>query len=82
MTGLFTTRFTAKMHIRVPAMSRVVGSGSGVAAQKSLPGNRTEFTFKWTKPASPHQSSPVNFLNPSPPATCASTSLKAQGVRP
>src|SRR5712672_1138063 len=35
MTGLFTNRFTAEMHIRVPGDERVVGSGSGVAAQKS-----------------------------------------------
>jgi len=41
------------MHIRVPGDQRVVGSGSGVAAQKSLPGNRTEFTFKWAKPGFP-----------------------------
>ncbi len=53
MTGLFTNRFTAEMRIRVPGDERVVGSGSGVSAQKSIPGNRTEFTFKWAKPGFP-----------------------------
>ena len=35
MTGLFTNRFTAEMHIRVPSDERVVGSGC--VGQKSLP---------------------------------------------
>jgi hypothetical protein len=64
MTGLFTNRFTAEMHIRVPGDERVVGSGSGVAAQKSLPGNRTEFTFKWTKPGFPGTIIAGKFLEP------------------
>src|ERR1700735_2927571 len=50
MTGLFTDRFPAEMHIRAPSDQRVIGSGSGVAAPKSLPGNRTEYTFRWAKP--------------------------------
>ncbi|HEY1993037.1 MAG TPA: M1 family aminopeptidase [Edaphobacter sp.] len=64
MTGLFTNRFTAEMHIRVPGDERVVGSGSGVAAQKSLPGNRTEFTFKWTKPGFPGTIVAGKFIDP------------------
>jgi hypothetical protein len=64
MTGLFTNRFTAEMHIRVPGDERVVGSGSGVAAQKSLPGNRTEFTFKWTKPGFPGTIIAGKFVDP------------------
>jgi Peptidase family M1 domain len=64
MTGLFTNRFTAEMHIRVPGDERVVGSGSGVAAQKSLPNNRTEFTFKWTKPGFPGTIIAGKFLEP------------------
>jgi hypothetical protein len=64
MTGLFTDRFTAEMHIRVPGDERVVGSGSGVAAQKSLPGNRTEFTFKWNKPGFPGTIIAGKFLDP------------------
>jgi hypothetical protein len=64
MTGLFTNRFTAEMHIRVPADERVVGSGSGVAAQKSLPGNRTEFTFKWARPGFPGTIIAGKFIEP------------------
>src|SRR5271156_390916 len=64
MTGLFTNRFTAEMHIRVPGDERAVGSGSGVAAQKSLPGNRTEFTFKWAKPGFPGTIIAGKFLEP------------------
>jgi tetratricopeptide (TPR) repeat protein len=64
MTGLFTNRFTAEMRIRVPGDERVVGSGSGVAAQKSLPGNRTEFTFKWAKPGFPGTIIAGKFIEP------------------
>jgi tetratricopeptide (TPR) repeat protein len=64
MTGLFTNRFTAEMHIRVPGDERVIGSGSGVAAQKSIPGNRTEFTFKWAKPGFPGTIIAGKFLDP------------------
>jgi Peptidase family M1 domain len=64
MTGLFTNRFTAEMHIRVPGDERAVGSGSGVAAAKSLPGNRTEFTFKWAKPGFPGTIIAGKFLDP------------------
>jgi hypothetical protein len=64
MTGLFTNRFTAEMHIRVPSDERVVGSGSGVAAAKSLPGNRTEHTFKWAKPGFPGTVIAGKFLEP------------------
>jgi tetratricopeptide (TPR) repeat protein len=64
MTGLFTNRFTAEMHIRVPGDERVIGSGSGVAAQKSLPGNRTEFTFKWAKPGFPGTIIAGKFIDP------------------
>ena len=64
MTGLFTNRFTAEMHIRVPSDERVIGSGSGVAAAKSLPGNRTEYTFKWAKPGFPGTIIAGKFLEP------------------
>jgi Peptidase family M1 domain/Tetratricopeptide repeat len=64
MTGLFTNRFTAEMRIRVPGDERVVGSGSGVSAQKSIPGNRTEFTFKWAKPGFPGTIIAGKFLDP------------------
>jgi hypothetical protein len=64
MTGLYTDRFTAEMHIRVPSDERVIGSGSGVAAPKSLPGNRTEYTFKWTRPGFPGTILAGKFLPP------------------
>jgi len=64
MTGLFTNRFTAEMHIRVPSDERVIGSGSGVAAAKSLPDNRTEHTFKWAKPGFPGTIIAGKFLEP------------------
>jgi hypothetical protein len=64
MTGLFTNRFTAEMHIRVPGDERVIGSGSGVAAAKSIPGNRTEFTFKWAKPGFPGTIIAGKFADP------------------
>jgi Peptidase family M1 domain len=63
MTGLFTNRFTSEMRIRVPGDERVVGSGSGGAA-KSLPGNRTEYTFKWAKPGFPGTIIAGKFLDP------------------
>jgi tetratricopeptide (TPR) repeat protein len=64
MTGLYTNRFTAEMHIRVPSDERVIGSGSGTAAPKSLPGNRTEYTFKWAKPGFPGTIIAGKFLDP------------------
>ena len=64
MVGLFTNRFTAEMHIRVPSDERVVGSGSGVSAVKSLPGNRSEYTFNWAKPGFPGTVIAGKFLAP------------------
>jgi hypothetical protein len=64
VTGLYTDRFTAEMHIRVPGDERVVGSGSGIAAPKSLPGNRTEYTFKWSRPGFPGTIIAGKFLEP------------------
>ena len=64
MTGLYTDRFTAEMHIRVPSDERVIGSGNGVAAPKSLPGNRTEYTFNWAKPGFPGTIFAGKFLAP------------------
>ncbi len=64
MVGLYTDRFTAEMHIRVPGNERVIGSGSGVAAQKSLPGNKTEYTFNWSKPGFPGTIIAGKYLDP------------------
>ncbi|WP_348268933.1 M1 family aminopeptidase [Edaphobacter paludis] len=62
MTGLYTDRFTAQMHISVPSDERVVGSG--VAGQKTLSGNRTEYDFNWTKPGFPGTIIAGKFLDP------------------
>ncbi len=62
--GLFTNRFTAQMHIRVPDEDRVVGSGSGVAATKSLPNHRSEYTFVWSRPGFPGTVVAGKFLDP------------------
>jgi len=64
--GLFTNRFTAEMHIRVPNGYHVVGSGGDTFTPKSLPDNRTEFTFKWTKPGFPGSIVAGKFLPPIP----------------
>ncbi|HEV2709638.1 MAG TPA: M1 family aminopeptidase [Edaphobacter sp.] len=62
MTGLYTDRFTAEMHISVPSDERVVGSG--VAGRKTLSGNRTEYDFNWTKPGFPGTIIAGKFLDP------------------
>ena len=50
-TGLYTDRFTAEMHVRVPSDERVVGSGPS-GTPKSV-GNQTQYDFNWTKPGFP-----------------------------
>lgn len=62
MTGLYTNRFTAEMHIRVPSDERVVGSGA--TGQKSVPGNRTEYSFVWSKPGFPGTIVAGKFVEP------------------
>lgn len=62
MTGLYTDRFTAQMHITVPAGYTAVGSGA--PQQTSLPGNKTEFDFNWTKPGFPGTIIAGRFLPP------------------
>ncbi len=51
MTGLYTDRFTAQIHVSVPGDWRVVGSGS--SGHSSLPNNRTQYDFNWSKPGFP-----------------------------
>ena len=62
MTGLFTDRFTAEMHIRVPAEYTAVGSG--VSSKKALPDGRNEFSFTWSKPGFPGTIVAGKFLPP------------------
>jgi len=64
MTGLFTNRFTSEIHVRVPAGERAIGSGGDTFSPKSLPENRTEYTFKWTKPGFPGTIIAGKFLAP------------------
>ncbi len=64
MVGLYTNRFTAEMHIRVPSDETVVGSGSGFAAKKTLPANRVEYAFNWAKPGFPGTIVAGKFLEP------------------
>jgi len=62
MTGLFTDRFTAEMHIRVPADFTAIGSG--VSSKKTLPDGRNEFSFTWSKPGFPGTIVAGKFLPP------------------
>ncbi len=62
MTGLFTDRFTAEMHIRVPADYTAVGSGT--PNKKALPDGRNEFSFVWSKPGFPGTIVAGKFLPP------------------
>ncbi len=50
MSGLLTDRFTAEIHVVVPADEHVVGSG--FKGEHKM-GARTEFVFDWTKPGFP-----------------------------
>jgi len=61
-TGLYTDRFTAEMHIRVPSDERVVGSGP-VGLPKSV-GDQTQYDFNWTKPGFPGTIVAGQFLAP------------------
>jgi hypothetical protein len=68
MTGLFTDRFTAEMHIRVPADYTAVGSGT--PGSKTLSDGRREFSYSWTRPGFPGTIIAGKFL----PVTTASGS--------
>jgi predicted negative regulator of RcsB-dependent stress response len=60
--GLFTDRFTAEIHVRVPAEYTAVGSGT--PTKKALPDGRNEFSFVWTKPGFPGTIVAGKFLPP------------------
>jgi tetratricopeptide (TPR) repeat protein len=61
-TGLYTDRFTAEMHIRVPSDERVVGSGP--SGQPLSVGKQTEYAFNWDKPGFPGTIVAGKFLQP------------------
>jgi len=52
MTGYLTDRFTAEMHISVPAGEFVVGSGN-LGSPTPLPDGTQQYNFNWTKPGFP-----------------------------
>ncbi len=62
LNGLYTDRFTAEIHVTVPAGERVIGSG--YTAQHKLPGDRTEYVFNWAKPGLPGTIIAGKFLQP------------------
>jgi predicted negative regulator of RcsB-dependent stress response len=66
MPGLFTDRFTAEMHITVPAGETVVGSGAlpGAAGKPVATDGKTEFTFNWAKRGFPGTIIAGKFLAP------------------
>jgi aminopeptidase N len=51
MVGYLTDRFTAEIHVTVPAGYRVIGSGV-TGSPRSASGG-TEYSFNWTKPSFP-----------------------------
>jgi len=67
MTGYTTDRFTAEMHIRVPAGMRVFASGAtgtpkSVTLSSGKPGS--QFDFNWTKPGFPGTVVAGRFTDP------------------
>ncbi len=51
MVGYMTDRFTAEIHVTIPAGYRVVGSGS-TGSPRSVSGGQ-QYSFNWTKPSFP-----------------------------
>jgi len=67
MSGYLTDRFTAEMHITVPAGETVVGSGN-LGSPKPQPGGRLQYNFNWTKPGFPGTIIAGQFAEPVSPA--------------
>jgi hypothetical protein len=61
-TGLYTDRFTAEMHITVPADERVVASGPNGSPVTA--GTKTTYAFNWTKPGFPGTVVAGKFIAP------------------
>ncbi len=62
LNGLFTDRFTAEVHVTVPAGERVIGSG--FTGEHKGAGGRTEYSFNWTKSGFPGAIVAGKFLDP------------------
>ena len=73
VVGLFTNRFTMNLHVRVPGDQTAVASG--FVSKKSVPGNRTEFDFVWSKPGFPGTLIVGKFLPEIKPAGVSNVSL-------
>ena len=87
MTGFMTDRFTAEMHIRVPAgharlrQRRAGAATSRHASPTASPA--TEYDFNWTKPGFPGTVIAGRFRRPpSPPAPATSRSTSPSATRP
>jgi predicted negative regulator of RcsB-dependent stress response len=68
-TGLYTDRFTAEMHIRVPADERVVGSSTAPPAKPTTVTGANgkpemQYDFAWTKPGFPGTIVAGKFIAP------------------
>ncbi len=73
MVGLYTDRFTMNLRATVPGDETAVGSG--FTGKKSLPGNKTEFDFSWTKPGFPGTLIAGKFLPAIKPAGSSQISV-------
>ena len=62
LPGLYTDRFTAEIHVTVPAGERAIGSG--VAGQHTVAAGRTEYVFDWKKSGFPGTIVAGKFLPP------------------
>ena len=62
LPGLYTDRFTAEIHVTVPAGERAIGSA--ITGEKPAPGGKTEFVFNWTRKGFPGTIIVGKFLPP------------------
>jgi hypothetical protein len=62
MVGYLTDRFTAEIHVTIPAGYKVVGSGS-TGSPRSVSGGQ-QYSFNWTKPSFPGTIIAGKFNNP------------------
>lgn len=67
ITDYLTDRFTAEMHITVPAGETVIGSGV-LGSPKPQLGRRTQFDFNWTKSGFPGTIVAGKFAEPISPS--------------
>lgn len=73
VVGLFTNRFTMNLHVRVPGDQTAIASG--FTGKRSIPGNRTEFDFVWSRPGFPGTLIAGKFLPVIKPAGSSNISM-------